>query len=89
MILGRLFSRRVFIALTDVFHFILGFITPISGYWLFLLVGNPMLITLAPIAIAVAFIVYQNMDDDPAEEKLGDLLEYALGVIMYYAVFNI
>jgi len=50
----------------SLFHFILGFLTPFLGRWAL---------------FAVAFyLIYQYFDKDKPTEKIGDLIEYFLGV---------
>jgi len=77
---------KLYIALTDIWHMVLGFITAQSakhsdhiGRLLFI---YPWLGIIIPFIIIITFMVYQSLDDDDPIERAADLIEYSIGMII-------
>ncbi len=82
--------KKIYVALTDVWHAALGLITAQTtkhyqylGSMVFL---HPLQGLTIPIFIAVLFIVYQSLDNDSEDERVGDLVEYIIGLIVGLAI---
>ena len=56
----------IFDDLFSYFHFFLGFLTPLLGH--------------LGLIVIVVYLVYQYYDNDNALEKIGDLVEFFLGL---------
>jgi hypothetical protein len=78
--------RSIYIALTDVWHMVLGFITAQtakhSDYIGRLLFIYPWLGIIIPFVIIIIYMAYQSLDDDDPVERVGDLVEYSIGLII-------
>jgi len=80
--------HRLYVISTDIFHTLLGFVTVqlakhvdlLSSYITYAVAYTLVFITL------FAYIAYQIIDDDPPEERLADLVEYASGMILGLAI---
>jgi hypothetical protein len=72
--------RRLYVLATDVWHFLLGLLTPYTTQILEALLGIQVP-TMVVAIIPLIYVAYQSLDDDPADEKAVDLLEYMLGII--------
>jgi len=57
---------KIFDDLKSYFHFLLGFLTPFLGR--------------LGLFVVVVYLIYQYFDKDSPEEKIGDLVEYFLGM---------
>ena len=82
--------KSIYIALTDVFHMMLGFITAQtakhSDYLGGLLFIYPWLGIIIPLIIIITYMAYQSLDDDDPVERVGDLVEYSIGLIIGLAI---
>jgi hypothetical protein len=73
--------ERIYIVLTDIWHLLLGLLTPYTAQILEALLGIRVPAIATATAMAVIYVSYQSLDDDPPEERTADLLEYILGII--------
>jgi hypothetical protein len=78
--------NRLYIVLTDIWHAFIGILTIYIakhyGYLGGLLFFYPFLGALIPLVIMGIYFTYQSLDDDDPIERLGDLVEYAIGMII-------
>jgi hypothetical protein len=77
--------KRLYIALTDLWHLLLGIATALLARNHEVIANtlsiHPFLGIIIPLSIIAIYIAYQSLDDDTPEERAGDLLEYAIGLI--------
>ena len=81
-------THKLYTILTDIFHIVLGMLTVqlaqhidiISSY------VTPIPAYTAVFAILFTYAAYQVVDDDPPEEKVADMLEYATGMMLSIAI---
>ena len=77
---------KLYIVVTDLWHTFLGIITILSAkhYELIskVIFFYPFLGILIPFLIICIYMIYQSLDDDPPEERVGDLVEYSIGMII-------
>jgi hypothetical protein len=77
---------KLYIALTDMWHMALGIITIVSAKH-YELIGKtllfyPILGILIPLLIVSIYMAYQALDDDEPIERVGDLVEFSIGMIL-------
>jgi hypothetical protein len=77
---------KLYTVITDLWHTFLGIATALLaryneklGETLFI---YPSLGIIAPLLIIITYMAYQSLDDDPPEERVGDLVEYSAGMIL-------
>lgn len=77
-------KSKTYVAMTDIFHMFLGVLTMLSAkYNTILSLVFPFNTSIAiPFIFISIYIAYQVFDDDPPEERMIDLMEYALGMIL-------
>jgi hypothetical protein len=77
---------KLYIVLTDIWHAILGMTTihTAKHYELLgkLLFFYPDLGVIIPFLVVSIYMAYQALDDDDPIERVGDLIEYSIGMII-------
>lgn len=77
-------GRKVYIIVTDIFHMLFGVLTILSvKYNTILSLIFPYNTSIViPFLLVSVYMAYQAVDDDPPEEKVADMIEYAVGLVL-------